>query len=150
MAALLAIAALVGCSASKLPPTVVKLTLTTTADANAGAGGAGAPVQVRVYQLASTNAFDNASFFQLFNHDTATLGADLVHADTFLLAPGTTKTVVLNPKPQVQDLGFFAAYAAFSSATWHAKTPVPAHKTTLVTLTVGKSALAVKAAPAGP
>ena len=149
VAALLLTAVLAGCSAPPPPPpTAVKLTITATADANAGASGTGAPVQVRVYQLASTNAFDNADFFQLFNHDKATLGGDLVHAETFLLAPGASKTVVLSPTAPVKDLGFFAAYGAFQSATWRAKTPVPAHKTTLVTLTVGRAALSVKAAPA--
>ena len=138
-----------GCAGpAPAPPTLIRLTLTTTADANAGTSGVGAPVEVRVYQLAATNAFGNADFFQLFNHDTATLGADLVRSEHFLLAPGTSKTVVLTPDPRVTALGFFAAYGAFGSATWRAQTPVPPHQATLVTLTVGRAALAVKAAPA--
>lgn len=149
LAALLLVAAAAGCSAPPPPPpTVVSLTMTATPDVNAGITGGGAPVQVRVYQLASTSAFDGADFFQLFNHDKATLSTDLVHVDQFLLAPGGSKTVVLKPNAQVTSLGFFAAYGAFQTATWRATTPVPAHKTTNVTLTVGKSALSVKAAPA--
>ncbi len=150
LAALLLAAAVAGCGGAPPPPppTVVNLTLKATADVNAGITGQGAPVQVRVYQLASTSAFDGADFFQLFNHDTATLGTDLVHVDQFLLAPGASKTVVLKPNAQVTALGFFAAYGAFQTATWRATMPVPAHKTTMVTLTVGKAALSVKAAPA--
>ncbi|MGH7043246.1 MAG: type VI secretion system lipoprotein TssJ [Acetobacteraceae bacterium] len=145
----LLLAAIAGCAGAPPPlPTVVNLTLTATADVNATGSGPGAPVQVRVYQLASTSAFDGADFFQLFSHDTATLGTDLVHVDQFLLAPGTSKTVVLKPNAQVTALGFFAAYGAYQSATWRTTTPVPAHKTTLVTATVGKAAVTVKAAPA--
>ncbi len=146
---MLLLAACAGCAAPPPPPpTVVTLTLTATADANAGASGQGVPVAVRVYQLASTNAFDNADFFQLFNHDAATLGGDLVHEDHFLLAPGTSKTVTITPEARVKALGFFAAYGTFQSATWRATTPVPPHKATAVTLTVGRAALAVKSSPA--
>ncbi|MDE2580867.1 MAG: type VI secretion system lipoprotein TssJ [Rhodospirillales bacterium] len=148
-AAFLVLAVITGCAGpAPAPPTVVKLTLTATTDANAGASGQGAPVEVRVYQLAATSAFDNADFFQLFNHDAATLGGDLVHTDKFLLVPGKSRTVVLTPEPRVTALGFFGAYSAYGSATWRAKTPVPAHKVTLVTLTAGRAALAVKAVPA--
>jgi type VI secretion system protein VasD len=149
LAAFLLLAACAGCAgAPPPPPTAVKLTLTTTADANAGASTTGVPVEVRVYQLASTSAFDGADFFQLYDHDAATLGTDLVHVDKYVLAPGTTKTVTLAPTSQVKALGFFAAYGAFQTATWRASTAVPANKTTLVTVTIGRTAITVKSAPA--
>ncbi len=145
VAAMFLVAWLVACSAPPPPPpTVVVLTITATKDANGAPGGAGAPVMLRVYQLAGTNGFDNADFFQIFNHDAATLGTDLVHQDQLLLAPGSTKTLTLKPKDPVTALGFFAAYGAFQSATWRASAPVPAHKTTKLTVTVGASAVTVK------
>ncbi|HVB67443.1 MAG TPA: type VI secretion system lipoprotein TssJ [Acetobacteraceae bacterium] len=148
VAAFLLVAAVAGCGAPPPPPpTVVVLQITATADANTGAGGAGAPIMLRVYQLAGTNAFDNADFFQIFNHDTATLGADLVHKDQFLLAPGSTKTVTLTPPDRATALGFFAAYGTLQSTTWRADSPIAAHKTTHLTVTVGRTALTVK--PAG-
>ncbi|MDE2007560.1 MAG: type VI secretion system lipoprotein TssJ [Rhodospirillales bacterium] len=149
MAALLLTGALAGCGAPPPPPpTVIQLTLVATKDANAPApGGQGAPVMLRVYQLAAASNFDAADFFQIYNHDTATLGTDLVHKDQYLLAPGTTKTVTLMPKDQAKALGFFAAYGNFQTATWRADAPIPAHKTTKITVTV--SATAVTAKPAG-
>lgn len=143
VAAFLLVALVVGCGAPPPPPpTVVVLDVTATADVNGGA-----PVMLRVYQLAGTNAFDNADFFQLFNHDTATLGADLVHKDQFLLAPGVTKTITLSPPDRAKSLGFFVAYGAFQTATWRAAAPIPGHKTTHLTVSVGHAAVAVK--PAG-
>ena len=145
LTALLLVALVAGCGAPPPPPpTVVKLTVTATKDVNGPAGGSGAPVMLRIYQLSGTNSFTNADFFQIFNHDAATLGTDLVHKDQLLLAPGTTKTMTLNPKDQVTALGFFAAYGNFASATWRATAPVPAHKTTAITVTVGASAITVK------
>ncbi len=145
VAAMVLVAGVAACGAPPPPPpTVVVLTITATKDANGAPGGAGAPVMLRVYQLAGTNSFDNADFFQIFNHDAATLGTDLVHQDQLLLAPGSTKTLTLNPKDPVTALGFFAAYGTFQSATWRASAAVPAHKTTKLTVTVGANAIAVK------
>lgn len=145
MAALVLLAACAGCSAPPPPPpTVVKLTLIATPDVNPTPAGQAAPVAMRVYQLASSNAFGNAEFFQLFDHDQATLKTDLVKRDDFILAPGTSKTVTLTPTDQVKALGFFAAYQDFQHATWRADVAVPPHKTTTVTVTAGRAGLVVK------
>ncbi|HTW70710.1 MAG TPA: type VI secretion system lipoprotein TssJ [Acetobacteraceae bacterium] len=146
-AALTLLAALAGCSSPPPPPTVVNLTLTATADVNPNSSGQAAPVAVRVYQLESTNAFDNAEFFPLFNDDKTALKTTLVERDDYILPPGTTKTVTLKPKDQVTDLGIFAAYQNFQQVKWRTDVPVPAHKTTTVTVTFAKSGITAKAGP---
>jgi type VI secretion system protein VasD len=147
-AALALLAALAGCSPPPPPPpTVVSLTLTATNDVNPSASGQAAPVAVRIYQLDSTNAFDNAEFFPLFNDDKTALKTTLVERDDYILAPGTTKTVTLKPKDQVTGLGIFAAYQNFQQAKWRTDVPVPAHKTTTVTLTFAKDGITAKAGP---
>jgi type VI secretion system protein VasD len=143
------LATLAGCAPPPPPPpTTVALTLAASADANANAAGQGTPVQVRVYQLASATGFGNAEFFQLFNQDQATLGADLVKRDDFFLAPGQSKTSALTPTDQVKVLGVFAAYQNFQQATWRATTMIPAHQATAITVSVGKTGVTVTAAPA--
>jgi type VI secretion system protein VasD len=146
-AALMLLAALAGCSSPPPPPppTVVKLTLTATSDVNPSASGQPAPIAVRVYHLDSTNAFDNAEFFPLFNDDKTRLNTTLVQRDDYILAPGTTKTVTLKPKDQVTDLGIFAAYENFQQAKWRTDVTVPAHKTTVVTVTFAKDGITKKA-----
>jgi type VI secretion system protein VasD len=63
---------------------------------NPGPDGADRPLTLQVLQLRGAGAFDGADFFGLQNA-SATLGGDLVKADTITLAPGgkATKTVAL-------------------------------------------------------
>jgi type VI secretion system protein VasD len=145
------LATLDGCGAPPPPPppTVVMLKLTASQDVNADTAGQGAPVQIRVYQLGSASSFGNAEFFQLFNQDQTTLGADLVKRDDFTLAPGQSKTSTLSPTDQVKVLGVFGAYRDFQQVTWRATTEIPPHKTTTITVTAGHGGVTVVAAPAG-
>ena len=144
IAALAILAALGGC-ASPPPPTVVNLSLSATEDVNPTSNGHGAPIAVRVYQLNSSNAFDNAEFFQLFNDDKTALKTTMVARDDYILAPGKTRTVTLKPKDEVTDLGIFAAYKNFEKARWRTGVAVPAHKTTTVTVTFARNSVTAKA-----
>ncbi len=146
------LAALAGCAAPPPPPppTVVSLTLAATADANPDPAGQGAPVVLRVYQLASTAAFGNAEFFDLFNQDAATLKTDLIKRDDVVLAPGQTKTVTLMPTDQVKSVGIFAGYRDYAHATWRAAADVPPHKTTKLTVTAGKTGIAIAPTAGSP
>lgn len=131
------------------PPTQVALTLTATSDVNPSPGGTAAPVVLRVYQLASSSAFNGAEFFDMFNSDQATLKTDLIKRDDVTLAPGQTKTMVLSPTDQVKTLGVFAAYRDYVHATWRVTADIPPHKTTKITVQAGRTGLTiVKPAPA--
>jgi type VI secretion system protein VasD len=140
-------AALAGCSPPPppVPPTVVNLTLVTTADANPTTDNHGAPLSLRVYQLAGAANFKAAEFFPLFNADAATLKSDLSHRDDFLLPPGQTKTVEIDPNDTVKAIAVFAAYRDFQHAMWRASADIPAHKTTNITVTAGHDGLTLKA-----
>jgi type VI secretion system protein VasD len=144
------IVALAGCSPPPPPPppTVVQLTMTASQDVNPSASGQGTPVQVVVYQLASATSFNGAEFFQLFNQDQTTLGADLIKRDQYTLAPGKSQNATLSPTDPVKMLGVFAAYQNFQGVTWRGSVPIPAHQTTNVTVTAGKAGITVTAAPA--
>src|SRR4051794_27108143 len=130
------------------PPTVVNLTFVTGADANPGPSGQGAPVNVRVYQLSSPAGFEKAEFFRLLNQDSATLGSDILKKDEYLLPPGGTKTVTLNPGPTVRALGVFAAYRDFRNVTWRGTAEVPPNKTTNVEVKADAKGVTVEAKPA--
>lgn len=123
------------------PPTIAQAKLVTAKDVNPTVDGQPAPVIVRVYQLTSASGFEKAEFFRLQNADTATLGADLVKKDEYLMAPGTTKEEQMTLPDRVKALGVFAAYREFQSKTWRIVVPVPPNKTTPVTITVGAGGL---------
>ncbi len=143
---------LAGCAAPPPPPppTIVDLTLSTGTDANPTTSGQGAPVVVRVYQLGSAAGFEKAEFFRLLNQDSATLGADLVNKDEFLLAPGSARKLNLTPPPTVKAIGVFAAYRDFQKVTWRGTAEVPANKTTNVAVRADAAGLSVAASPAPP
>ena len=146
----LALAGLGACSAPPPPPpTVVNLSMTTAADTNPNAAGQGAPVVLRLYQLRSPAGFEKAEFFRLLNQDAATLGADLVKRDEFLLPPGSVKTVKLEPGPSVSAIGVFAAYRDFGKVNWRSVADVPEHKTTDVAVKADAAGIAVSAKPGG-
>jgi type VI secretion system protein VasD len=132
------------------PPTIVKVQVSATADANATAQGQGAPVTIRVYQLASKSAFEGAEFYRIFNGDAATLGADLVKKDEFLLAPGSSKSITLTPADNVHAIGVFAAYRDFQNVTWRADADIPAKQTTTVTVSADRTGIKLQAASAPP
>jgi len=132
------------------PPTVIKVQATAAADANVTPQGAGAPVIIRVYQLASKSAFEGAEFHPIFNRDAATLGADLVKKDEFLLAPGSSKSLALAPADNVHAIGVFAAYRDFQNVTWRADADIPTNQTTTVTITADRAGIKMQAASVKP
>jgi type VI secretion system protein VasD len=129
------------------PPTVVNLTLKASGDINPTVGGAAAPVQLRVYQLASTAAFQGAEFFALLERDQAMLGDQLVRREDFLLAPNEIKTVTVRPEARVTALGVMIGVRSIEGVTWRATWAVPPNKTSAVTVTAARSGIALTGAP---
>ncbi len=127
------------------PPTLVNVTITTAADANPNGAGQGAPVIIRVYQLSSPAGFEKAEFFRLLNQDQATLGADIVKKDEFLLPPSSSKTLNLTPPSTVKSIGVFAAYRQFGQVNWRGDADVPEHKTTEITVKADATGINVAA-----
>ena len=152
-AIVVALLGVAGCAPAPPPPTVVNLQASATATVNATPQGQGAPVAIRIYQLASKAAFERAEFFPLYNTDAAALGPDLVKKDEFLLAPGSSKSVTLQPADTVRVIGVFAAYRDFQNATWRGDADIPAHQTTTVTITADRAGIklvATSGKPASP
>ncbi len=104
---------------------------------------------VRVYQLSSAAGFEKAEFFRLLNNDTATLGADVVKKDEYLLPPGDTRTVRIEPPPSVKSLGVFAAYRDFGHVQWRGVAEIPEHKTTDVLVKADAKGIDVSSKPGG-
>ena len=143
-AALLLALSLAGCGGpAPPPPTMVSVAVSADAASNAGA-----PLGVRVYQLASSAAFEGAQFFPLFNGDAAVLKDDLVKRDDLLLAPGQSKSLPLTPADRTKFIGVFAAYRDYESLTWRTVTPVPSHASSVLTVTSGSTGLSAQIAPA--
>lgn len=140
------LALLAGCGGPPpVPPTVVNATITSASDTNAGA-----PVALRIYQLVSPAGFAGAQFFPIFDKDAAVLKDDIVKRDDLLMAPGTSKTLTLMPEDRAHAIGVFGAYRDYENVTWHAVVAIPAHQTSILTVTADKAGVAAKIEPVKP
>jgi type VI secretion system protein VasD len=134
---------LAACGSKPPPPTIVQLTVKASPTINPNAENRPSPVVLRAYQLAATDAFEKADFFQLYEKDAATLGADLADRQEITLAPGDTKTVTIEFKPQARFLGIIAAFRSIDRARWRVDAPVPASKTTSLTVDVDELSVTI-------
>jgi type VI secretion system protein VasD len=125
------------------PPTKVELTLTAADGVNPDPEGRASPVIVRYYQLAGTNAFEKADFFQLYDKEAALLGQDLLGRDEVPLAPGATQKAAFEAKAGTKFLGVVAAYRDINQAEWRADVPIPANQTTKLKVTLDKLKLSI-------
>jgi type VI secretion system protein VasD len=149
--ACLAAATLAGCGGAPPPPppTIAEISIAASADANPDAAGRGAPVAVRVYQLTSTAAFQQADFFELYQRDQEILGADLAGRDELLVTPGGMQQLRKELRPGVNYIGVIAAFRDIQNANWRATAVPPQNQTTAVQVTVQGLSVNVSMAPAG-
>jgi type VI secretion system protein VasD len=118
---------LAGCASTpKAPvPQTLHVRLTAGDDVNPDTTGRASPIVVRVYQLHEASSFGNADFFAIYDHEKETLAADLVGSAEYVLRPGETRDIELQPDPNVHNLGFLAAFRDLPNSQWRASWPVP-------------------------
>lgn len=141
---LVALALLPGC-AGETPPTVAQLTLAADAEVNPDNSGRPSPIVLRIYELGGHLNFDRADFLQLYESDTATLGADLKGKSEVLLKPGQVTEAELTLKPDAAGIGILALYRDYEAATWRAFAAVPAARKTPLRVEIGAHAVTLKA-----
>ncbi len=113
---------LAGCAFS--PPAEKTVSLQITLDADEGINpnerNEPAPVVVRLYELRATSAFEQASFFDLLDNDTAKLGAELVAKREYELKPGEKKVITRDAPSAAQHLGVIAGFRQITASEWRA------------------------------
>ncbi len=87
--------------------------------------GRASPVLVRVYELKTENAFENADYFTLEKADKTLLTQDLLVRDEFILRPGESRDIERKLNPDTQALGFLVGYRELGKATWRAVYKLP-------------------------
>lgn len=104
-----------------------KLEIAIAADRNLNTDtkGRGAPMLLRVYELKSDVAFQDADFFALQNTDKAVLGADLLAVDQFILRPGETREIKRKSHPETTAIGIFAGYRDLPNSVWRVVHKMP-------------------------
>jgi len=98
--------------------------LVAAAGLNPSISGRPSPLTVRLYELSSLTAFDNADFISLYQGDKATLAAEMLARDDIVLAPGETRPYARNLNPETRYLAVLAAYRDIERAQWRSSAPI--------------------------
>lgn len=130
-AAALSLSVVAGCLGL---PTRIEATIAAADDLNPDYRGRPSPLVVRIYQLKSDLAFNNASFFALYDNDQSELGADLLGKEEIELRPGEDKVYSRVLGDDTRYVGILAGYRDIDNASWRAIAEVKKGKTTEVTL----------------
>jgi type VI secretion system protein VasD len=122
-------------------PPLVRGSIKVDGRANPDASGRPSPVVVRVYELKSLAAFNNADFFALFEKEGETLGADLLGREEFQMDPGESRPYQRQLQPDTRFIGVAAAFRDLERARWRQASPVPVKRT--ISISLGLEAKAV-------
>ena len=139
IAALGALLLAAACATPPPPPTTVDLNVAADATSNGGA-----PVQVKVYYLSSAANFNAGDFFALFNEPQATLGADLMQVDTYLLQAGETKMDAKSFDLAPAAVGVIAAFRSVDQPGWRASKPLAPNAPNPVVVTISGQSVAIQ------
>ena len=127
LSALGACSAIPGGGNAPSPKEPAKLDISIKADNNLNQDmkGRGTPILVRVYELKSDVAFQEADFFTLQNSDKAALGADLLAVDQYIIRPGETRKILRKSNSETTAIGIFAGYRDLPNSTWRVVHKMP-------------------------
>jgi len=136
------------------PPTQVRAqpvpltgTVSAAADLNPSATQRPSPLVLRIYELRSDTAFGKADFIALYQSEQATLGADLVLKDEFVLTPGESRAYQRTLSIETRYVAVFGAYRNIERAVWRAITAVPPGKALKLAIRAESQALSLTLQP---
>ncbi|QCB99740.1 type VI secretion system lipoprotein TssJ [Cupriavidus necator H16] len=87
--------------------------------------GRPSPVLVRVYELKTDSAFENADYYSLEKSDKTLLTQDLLARDEFILRPGESRDIERKLNPDTQAIGILVGYRELGKATWRSVYKLP-------------------------
>lgn len=128
-------------------PVPVSGTVSAAADLNPSATQRPSPLVVRVYELRSDTAFSKADFIALYQAEQATIGADLVLKDEFVLVPGESRAYQRTLSIETRYLAVFGAYRNVERAVWRVIAPVPQGKALKLAIRAESQALSLTLQP---
>lgn len=100
------------------------LTIFASDDVNGDEKGA-SPIQVRVYELKSDKAFNDADFFSLTTNEKAMLDDDVLKKNKYILRPGQNQTIARTSSPETTAIGIIAGYRDLKDTVWRAVYTLP-------------------------
>lgn len=106
-------------------PIGLRLQVKAADDVNPDEQGRAAPIMVRIYELKSATAFEQADFFSLQNASKKTLGEDVLATDEYILRPGEKQDMTRKSNPATTAIGVLAGYRDLGKSVWRAVYKLP-------------------------
>ena len=139
------ITALTACSS--LPwvssPTRIDAQIAASFEINPDANGRPSPLVVRIYELKSISAFNDADFFKLYDEEVATLGGDLLSREEFEFTPGESHEISRNTHEQARFFAVVAAYRNIDQASWRASKALELNSKNSLIVKIDKQSLTI-------
>lgn len=145
--AALAAALLAACAGAPPKPTSVNGSIVAAKELNPSVSNRPSPMLLRIYELRSPTAFNQAVFMSLYQDDRAALAADLVAREEFTLQPGQTLPYRKQLSLETRYLGVVGLYRDLEHSTWRAVTAVQTGKTQALTIRADALALSFASSP---
>lgn len=120
LALLVSVLIVSGCGTSSLG-----VRLSSTANLNMNEDSEPLPVVVRLYQLSQGEAFQAASFDELWQSDLNTLGDALLIKEELVMDPASTRTVEMPRHDDARLLGVIALFREPAAQSWKGLSPLP-------------------------
>lgn len=98
--------------------TKLDLELSASERLNPDLDGRPSPIVLRLLELKSPVAFENADFFALYERAKETLAPDLVASEELELRPGEKRELKLTTKDDSRYVGVLAAYRDLPESQW--------------------------------
>lgn len=106
----------------KTPCTTAKITIDIKADEkiNPNQQGNPSPVVIKIYSIQSAAAFNQASFFELYNLSSDNSIEKNNNIYTTVMLPNSTKKITLTIQLPFKSIGAIAAFQNLNLTTWRA------------------------------
>lgn len=142
------LAALGGCGgAASVKTNSLEFTIQADQEINLNENNEPSPIVIRVYELKTKTAFEQASFFELLDSDTTKLGTELVAKREFEVKPGDKSTFTRDSPTDAKHIGVIAGFRQIEAATWRSVVDIVQDRNNSFVISV--TALAVKIELAG-
>ena len=115
-------------------PTTVDGSVIAAKDLNPSVSQRPSPLTLRIYELKSDTAFNRADFMSLYQTDQASLGADVLVREEWMVQPGETRPYKKTLNADTRFIAVFGAYRDLERARWRTVVPVvpgKAHRLTI-------------------
>jgi type VI secretion system protein VasD len=105
------------------------------------------PLKLRIYELKSSVAFEQADFMALFSNDQTALGADVLAREEVTLQPGENKPYNKLLNAETRFIAVFGAYRNLEQSTWRAIAALPAGNKQKLAIRADALAVSVQVSP---